>query len=168
MLMLSDNYVVGPIIYMWIVAGMFSTFSSIIFSETPNGPKIDDFLILTQYGNSVRFLAKIPNGTAAESPCYSVFWNAIDFCRLYTPKQISMWALLTVPLFAGKYRLFTRNVPLKTFSKLAGLLRDGVIPALWKTAHVIPLPKKKLHGRSKKIFVQFHLPQLFQRFLNPL
>ena len=36
------------------------------------------------YGNSVRFLAKIPNGTAAESPCYSVFWNAIDFCRLYT------------------------------------------------------------------------------------
>ena len=46
-------------------------------------------------------------------------------------------------------------------------LRDGVIPALWKTAHVIPLPKKNLHGRSKKIFVQFHLPQLFQRFLNP-
>ena len=47
-------------------------------------------------------------------------------------------------------------------------LRDGVIPALWKTAHVIPLPKKHhLHGRSKKIFVQFHLPQLFQRFLNP-
>ena len=34
---------------MWIVAGMFSTFSSIIFSETPNGPKpkIYDFLILT-------------------------------------------------------------------------------------------------------------------------
>ena len=26
---------------------MFSTFSSIIFSETPNGPKIYDFLILT-------------------------------------------------------------------------------------------------------------------------
>ena len=24
------------------------------------------------YGNSVRFLAKISNGTAAESPCYSV------------------------------------------------------------------------------------------------
>ena len=39
------------------------------------------------YGNSVRFLAKIPTGrpTAAESPCYSVFWNAIDFCRLYRP-----------------------------------------------------------------------------------
>ena len=32
---------------------------------------------------AVRFLAKIPNGTAAESPCYIVFWNAIDFCRLY-------------------------------------------------------------------------------------
>ena len=36
------------------------------------------------YGNSVRFLTKIPNGTAAESPCYSVFWNEIDFCRLYS------------------------------------------------------------------------------------
>ena len=48
-------------------------------------------------------------------------------------------------------------------------LRDGVIPALWKTAYVIPLPKtKNLHGRSKKIFVQFRLPQLFQRFLNQL
>ena len=73
------------------------------------------------YGNSVRFLAKIPNSTAAESPCYSVFWNAIDFCRLYTSKKISMWALPTVPLFAGKSRFFTRNVPLKTFSRLAGL-----------------------------------------------
>ena len=46
-------------------------------------------------------------------------------------------------------------------------LRDGVIPALWKTAHVIHSQKNNLHGRSKKIFVQFHLPQLFQRFLNP-
>ena len=73
------------------------------------------------YGNSIRFLAKIPNGTAAESPCYSVFWNAIDFCRLYTSKKISMWALPTVPLFAAKSSFFTRNVPLKTFSRLAGL-----------------------------------------------
>ena len=73
------------------------------------------------YGNSVRILANIPNGTAAESPCYSVFWNAIDFYRLYTSKKISMWALPTVPLFAGKSRFFTRNVPLKTFSRLAGL-----------------------------------------------
>ena len=39
------------------------------------------------YRNSVRFLAKIPNGTATESPCYSVFWNAIEFCMLYTCKQ---------------------------------------------------------------------------------
>ena len=59
----------------------------------------------------IRFLAKIPNGTAAELPCYSVIWNAIDFCRLYTSKKISMWALPTVPLFAGKSRFFTRNVP---------------------------------------------------------
>ena len=39
-------------------------------------------------------------------------------------KKISMWALPTVPLFAGKSRLFTRNVPLKTFSRLAGLVID--------------------------------------------
>ena len=37
-------------------------------------------------------------------------------------KKISMWALPTVPLFAGRSRFFTRNVPLKTFSRLAGLL----------------------------------------------
>ena len=37
----------------------------------------------SNYGNSVRFLAKIQNGTAAKSPCYSVFWNAIDLCRMY-------------------------------------------------------------------------------------
>ena len=73
------------------------------------------------YGNSVRFLAKIPNGTAAESPGYSVFRNAIDFCRLYTSKKISMWGLPTVPLFADKSRFFTRNVLLKTFSRLTGL-----------------------------------------------
>ena len=37
-------------------------------------------------------------------------------------KKISMWALPTVPLFAGKSPFFTRNVPLKTFSRLAGLI----------------------------------------------
>ena len=29
-------------------------------------------------------------------------------------------------------------------------------------------PRNNLHGRSKKIFVQYRLPQLFQRFLNQL
>ena len=72
--------------------------------------------------NAAAVLAKIPNGIAAESPCYSVS-NAIDFCRLYRGlllKKSSMWALPTVPLFSGKSRFFTRNVPLKTFSRLAG------------------------------------------------
>ena len=67
------------------------------------------------------FYARAIFNAAAVSPCYSVFWNAIDFCRRYTSKQISMWALPTVPLFAGKSRFFTRNVPLKTISRLAGL-----------------------------------------------
>ena len=92
------------------------------FVTLPRCPDVNaNHPIERNYGNSVRFIAKIPNGTAAESPCYSVFWNAIDFCRLYTSTKISMWALPTVPLFAGKSRLFTRNVPLKTFSRLAGL-----------------------------------------------
>ena len=92
------------------------------FVTLPRCPDVNaNHPIEHNYGNSVRFLAKIPSGTAAESPCYNVFWNAIDFCRLYTSKKISMWALPTVPLFAGKSRFFTRNVPLKTFSRLAGL-----------------------------------------------
>ena len=70
------------------------------------------------------FSQKYQTVGAAESPCYSVFWNTIDFCRLYTSKKISMWALPTVPLFAGKSRFFTRNVPLKTFSRLAGLIQQ--------------------------------------------
>ena len=93
------------------------------FITLPRCPDVNaNHIIERSYGNSIRFLAKIPNGTAAESPCYSEFWNAIDFCRLYTSKKISMWALPTVPLFAGKSRFFTRNVPLKTFSMLAGLV----------------------------------------------
>ena len=74
------------------------------------------------YGNSVRFLSKIPNGTAAESPCYSVFWNAIDFSRLYTSKKNLNVGPAILPLFAGKSRFFTRNIPLKTLSRLAGLV----------------------------------------------
>ena len=47
-------------------------------------------------------------------------------------------------------------------------LRDGVIPALWKQHMLSNFPRNNLHGRSKKIFVQYRLPQLFQRFLNQL
>ena len=53
----------------------------------------------------------IPNGTAAESPCYSVFWNAKSQCGPCQPSRF----------FTGKSRFFTRNVPLKTFSRLADL-----------------------------------------------
>ena len=60
------------------------------FVTLPRCPDINaNHPIERNYGNSVRFLAKIPHGTAAESPCYSVFWNAIDFCRLYTSKKKS-------------------------------------------------------------------------------
>ena len=60
------------------------------------------------YENSVRFLAKIPNGTAAESP---LLISVI--CIGPTSKKISMWALITVPLFAGKSRFFYAKCPSK-------------------------------------------------------
>ena len=69
-----------------------------------------------------------------------------------------------VPAWVLRDNASTLDAPLTALFNTS--LRDGVI--LWKTAHVIPLPKNNLHGRAKKIFVQFHLPQLFQRFLNPL
>ena len=64
------------------------------------------------YGNSVRFLAKIPNGTAAESPCYSVFWNAIDFCRLYTSKKNLNVGPANRHAFCRQVTLFLREMSL--------------------------------------------------------
>ena len=83
-------------------------------------PKITQLNVITEipFDFSQKYqMVPRPNSRAT---VYSI-WNAIDFCRLYTSKQISMRALPTVPLFAGKSRFFTRNVPLKTFSRLAGL-----------------------------------------------
>ena len=64
------------------------------------------------YGNSVRFLAKFPNGTAAESPCYRVFCNAIDFCRLYTSKQITMCRFSQPSRFLPASPAFLREMSL--------------------------------------------------------
>ena len=61
----------------------------------------------------VRFLAKIPNGTAAESPCYSVFWNAIDFCRLYTSKKNLNVGPANRPAFYRQVPLFHAKCPSK-------------------------------------------------------
>ena len=60
----------------------------------------------------------------AKNWCYTVFWNAIDFCRLYTSKKISMWALPTVPLFAGKSRFFYAKCPSKNILQVG---RSGVV-----------------------------------------
>ena len=77
---------------------------------------------------SVRFLAKIPNGTVAESPCYSVFWNAIDSVGCILLKKNLNVGPANRPAFCRQVPLFfTRNVPLKTFSRLAGLLMKCVI-----------------------------------------
>ena len=65
------------------------------------------------YGNSVRFLAKIPNGTAAESPCYSVVWEAIDFCRLYTSKKNLNVGPANRPAFCRQVQLFYAKCPSK-------------------------------------------------------
>ena len=64
------------------------------------------------YGYSVRFLVKIPNGTAAESPCYIVFWNAIDFCRLYTSKKNLNVGPANRPAFCRQGPLFLRELSL--------------------------------------------------------
>ena len=97
------------------------------FVTLPRCPDVNaNHPIERNYGNSVRFLAKIPNGTAAESPFYSVFWNAIDFCNLYTSKKKSQCGPCQPSRFLpASPAFFTRNVPLKTFSRLAGLYREG-------------------------------------------
>ena len=64
------------------------------------------------YGNSVRFLAKIPNSTAAESPCYSVFWNAIDFCRLPILQKNLNVGPANRPAFCRQVPLFLREMSL--------------------------------------------------------
>ena len=81
-----------------------------------------------KYGHSVRFIAEIPNGNCgriAVLQCSAYFGTQLISvgCRPTGPtsKKTSMCALPTVPLFAGKSRFFMRNVPLKTFSRLAGL-----------------------------------------------
>ena len=76
------------------------------------------------YGNYVRFLAKIPNGTAAESPCYSVFWNAIDFCRLYTSKKISMCRFSQPSRFLPASPAFYAKCPSKNILQVGR--SDGV------------------------------------------
>ena len=81
------------------------------------------------YGNFVRFLAKIPNGTAAESPCYSVFWNAIDFCRLYTSNKNINVGPANRPAFCRQVPLFYAKYPSKTFSRLA-VLHTLIAPLL--------------------------------------
>ena len=66
-------------------------------------------------------------GIAAESPCNSVFWNAIDFCRLYTSKKSQCGPCQPSRFLpASPAFFFTRNVPLKTFSSLAGLVLTAV------------------------------------------
>ena len=108
-------------------------FARVQFVTLPRCPDINaNHPIERNYGNSVRFLAKIQNGTAAESPCYSVFWNAIDLCRLYTSKKKSQCGPCQPSRFlpASPAFFFTRNVPLKTFSRLAGLRNHDAIVVL--------------------------------------
>ena len=107
-------------------------FARVQFVTLPRCPDINaNHPIERNYGNSVRFLAKIQNGTAAESPCYSVFWNAIDLCRLYTSKKNLNVGPANRPAFCRQVPLFfTRNVPLKTFSRLAGLRNHDAIVVL--------------------------------------
>ena len=83
------------------------------FVTLPRCPDVNaNHPIERNYGNYVRFLAKIPNATAAESPCYSVFWNAIDFCRLYTSNKISMCRFSQPSRFLPASPAFLREMSL--------------------------------------------------------
>ena len=67
------------------------------------------------YGNSVRFLAKIPNGTATQ---------LMSVGCILLKKNLNVGAA-NRPAFCRQVLLFfTRNVPLKTLSRLAGLLKS--------------------------------------------
>ena len=113
----------------------FCTKSDFLFARAqlvtlPRCPDVNaNHPIERNYGNSVRFLAKIPNGTAAESPYYSVFWNAIDFCRLYTSKTNLNVGPANRPAFFRQVPLFYAKCPSKTFSRLAVLQKGNCL--LW-------------------------------------
>ena len=95
------------------------------FVTLPRCPDVNaNHPIERNYGNSVRFLAKIPNGTAAESPFYSVFWNAIDFCRVYTSQKISITA--NRPAFCRQVPLFYAKCPSKNIFQVdrSGICRQ--------------------------------------------
>ena len=70
------------------------------------------------YGNSVRFLAKIPNGPRPNRRATVYFGTQlISVGCILLKKNLNA----NRPAFCRQFPLFTRNVPLKTFSRLAGL-----------------------------------------------
>ena len=88
-------------------------------------PRRSNHPIERNYGNSVRFLAKIPNGTATESPCYSVFWNAIDFCRLYTSRKNLSVGPANRPAFCRQVPLFYAKSPSKNILQVGRSAKMG-------------------------------------------
>ena len=73
--------------------------------------QITQFNVITEI--PFDFSQKYKNGTAAESPCYSVFGNAIDFCRLYTSKKNLNVGLANRPAFCRQVPLFYAKCPSK-------------------------------------------------------
>ena len=69
-------------------------------------------------GNSVRFLAKIPNGRAT---VYFGTQLIYEGCILLLLNKSLCGGPSNRPAFCRQVPLFTPNVPLKTFSRLAGL-----------------------------------------------
>ena len=89
------------------------------FVTLPRCPDVNaNHPIERNYGNSVRFLAKIPNGTAAESPCYCLFWNAIDFCRLCTSKKKSQCGPCQPSRFLPASPAFLREMSYKNIMQV--------------------------------------------------
>ena len=68
-----------------------------------------------------------------------------------------------VPAWVLRDNASTHAAPLTALFNTS--LRDGVIPALWKTAHVIPLPKKTSTVDRKRYSYNFTYPNCFNDFL---
>ena len=110
----------------------FPCFARAQFVTLPRCPDVNaNHPIERNYGNSVRFLAKIHNGTVAESPCYIVFWNAIDFCRLYTSKKNLNVRPANRPAFCRQGPLFYANCPSKNILQVGRYVYRWILPTFF-------------------------------------
>ena len=129
------------------------------------------------YGNSVRFLAKIANGTAAESPCYSVFWNAIvelisGGCILLKNLNVGP---ANRPAFCRQVPLFYAKCPSKNILQVGRSenccwrSRSSTYKTISTCAEVSALSKKPFNDRHlDKLRSSDMLPIILYYWMKPI